>query len=33
MLCFTDYLLSQGDLGGLDKMKIKTYYELNHHDS
>ena len=28
MLCFTDYLPSQGELVGQEKVKIKVYYEM-----
>ena len=29
MLCFTDYLPSEGDPAGREKIKIKLYYEMN----
>ena len=28
MLCFTDYLPSQGDMPGQEKIKIKFYHEI-----
>ena len=28
MVCFTDYLPSQGDLAGWEKIKSKVYYEM-----
>ena len=28
MLCFTDYLPSQGDPAGREKIKIKVYHEM-----
>ena len=28
MLCFMDYLPSEGDQAGREKMKIKVYYKM-----